>query len=86
METIRQIVHVGGDRKVEVTLPDTVQPGVIEMVIVLQPVESSYPPDQRPLNLFGFLSHLRLNRIFRGTARVFVHPSKYGQGRLPYEQ
>lgn len=57
METVRQIVTVTNDRKVELTLPDTVPPGLVEMVIVLQPVSEKNPLAQ-PFNqrtLFGFL-------------------------------
>ncbi len=66
METIRQIVQVSGDRKIEITLPDTVQPGLVEVIIVLQPIpqalpQSDSPTESRqehssqPLDLFGFL-------------------------------
>ncbi|NJL20994.1 MAG: hypothetical protein HC895_09500 [Leptolyngbyaceae cyanobacterium SM1_3_5] len=53
METIRQIVQVSGDRKIELTLPDAVQPGLVEIVVVLQPLPQPALP-QIP-NLFGFL-------------------------------
>jgi hypothetical protein len=56
METIRQVVEVKRDRKVEITLPDTIQPGFFEMVIVVQPMpqadSEAVPPSS---NLFGFL-------------------------------
>ncbi|UBF23833.1 hypothetical protein K9N68_18965 [Kovacikia minuta CCNUW1] len=56
METIRQVIEVKGDRKVEITLPDVIQPGLIEMVIVVQPMPQTAlktaPPSS---NLFGFL-------------------------------
>jgi hypothetical protein len=57
METIRQIVTVTDERKVEVTLPDSVQPGLVEMVIVLQPLPQSLQPKEEinRRNLFGFL-------------------------------
>lgn len=53
METIRQVVHVRSDRKIELTLPETVEPGLVEIVIVLQPLPNS---EQLPRkSLFGFL-------------------------------
>jgi len=54
METIRQIVQVNGDRKVEITLPEGVPPGLVEIVVVLQPLQSVPTPTPSP-NLFGFL-------------------------------
>lgn len=56
METIRQVIEIKDDRKVEITLPDTIQPGLVEMVVVVQsvpqvPVESA----TSSINLFGFL-------------------------------
>jgi hypothetical protein len=56
METIRQVIEVKGDRKVEITLPDTIQPGFVEMIVVVQ----SMPQTERETapssnNLFGFL-------------------------------
>lgn len=66
METIRQIVQVNSDRKIEITLPATVTPGLIEVVIVLQPIplansskdsslETLDEYSSQPLDLFGFL-------------------------------
>jgi hypothetical protein len=55
METIRQIVLVNRDRKIELTLPEGVKPGLIEIVVVLQPLERSKPPSTEIPNLFGFL-------------------------------
>lgn len=56
METIRQVIEVKGDRKVEITLPDTIQPGLVEMVVVVQSMSQTdleaIPPS---INLFGFL-------------------------------
>ena len=56
METIRQVVEVKSDRKVEITLPDTIQPGLVEMVVVVQSMPrtdlETAPPSS---NLFGFL-------------------------------
>jgi len=50
------VIEVKGDRKVEITLPDTIQPGFIEMVVVLQSVSQ---PDlvaaSSSSHLFGFL-------------------------------
>ncbi|MCY7320312.1 MAG: hypothetical protein LH660_00520 [Phormidesmis sp. CAN_BIN36] len=57
METIRQIITVTAERKVEFTLPDSVKPGLIEMVIVLQPLPNTPQSKQANIhkNLFGFL-------------------------------
>ena len=65
METIRQIVQVNSDRRIEITLPATVTPGLIEVVIVLQAIPPAEPKDSlsetlheyssQPLDLFGFL-------------------------------
>jgi hypothetical protein len=61
METIRQIVLVNRDRKVELTLPEGVQPGLVEIVVVLQPLEPLEPSERSQSisteipNLFGFL-------------------------------
>lgn len=57
METIRQIVTVTAERKVEVILPDSVQLGLVEMVIVLQPLSPTPQPVEvaNRRNLFGFL-------------------------------
>ena len=56
METIRQVIEVKGDRKVEITLPDSIQPGLVEIVVVVQsmpqPDFETAPPSS---NLFGFL-------------------------------
>lgn len=38
METIRQTVEVKSDRKLEINLPDNLNPGLFEVVIVLQPI------------------------------------------------
>ncbi|MBW4580904.1 MAG: hypothetical protein KME42_15160 [Tildeniella nuda ZEHNDER 1965/U140] len=55
METMRQIVQVNSDRKVELTLPDAVEPGLVEIVVVLQPLQPSQTPAAQSINLFGFL-------------------------------
>lgn len=66
METIRQIVQVNSDRRIEITLPATVTPGLIEVVIVLQSIPPADSPkdslsetlheySSQPLDLFGFL-------------------------------
>ena len=55
METMRQIVQVKSDRKVELTLPEAVEPGLIEIVVVLQPLQPSQIPATQSANLFGFL-------------------------------
>lgn len=57
METIRQIVTVTAERKVEITLPDSVQPGLVEIVITLQPLPHTSQTVEvtNHRNLFGFL-------------------------------
>jgi hypothetical protein len=55
METIRQIVLVNSDRKIELPLPEGVQPGLVEIVVVLQPLERSKSTSTEIPNLFGFL-------------------------------
>lgn len=55
METIRRIVQVNSDRKVELTLPEAMQPGLIEVVVVLQPLQPSSTATTQSTNLFGFL-------------------------------
>ena len=56
METIRQVVEAKSDRKIEITLPNTIQPGLVEMVVVVQSMPrtdlQTAPPSS---NLFGFL-------------------------------
>jgi hypothetical protein len=62
METIRQVVQVGKNRQIQITLPETVEPGLVEMVIVVQPVSNqsgasrSSSGENKPVNLFGFLA------------------------------
>lgn len=57
METIRQTVRVKSDRKIEITLPDNINPGLFEVVVVLQPISKANPQrdSTQALNLFGFL-------------------------------
>jgi hypothetical protein len=56
METIRQVIEVKSDRKVEITLPSTIQPGLVEMVVVVQPMPQNHlEPASPSINLFGFL-------------------------------
>jgi hypothetical protein len=55
METMRQIVQVNSDRKVELTLPEAVEPGLVEIVVVLQPLQRSQTPATQSASLFGFL-------------------------------
>lgn len=57
METIRQIITVTTERKIEVTLPDSVKPGLVEMLIVLQSLPDASHSTQASTrqNLFGFL-------------------------------
>ncbi len=58
METIRKVVSVGSDRQLKVPLPDTVEPGLLEVVVVVQslpPLRSVSPEEDEALDLFGFL-------------------------------
>ncbi|PZV10778.1 MAG: hypothetical protein DCF22_15815 [Leptolyngbya sp.] len=58
METIRQVIEVKSDRKVEITLPDTIEPGLVEMVVVVQSMPQTDLETAPPvINLFGFLPH-----------------------------
>jgi hypothetical protein len=56
METIHQVIEVKGDRKIEITLPDTIQPGLVEMIVVLQAMPRTDSETAPPLSkLFSFL-------------------------------
>ncbi|NEQ48061.1 MAG: hypothetical protein F6K00_32830 [Leptolyngbya sp. SIOISBB] len=58
METFRQVVTVSSDhRKIEVTLPNTIPPGKVEVVLVVQPISDQSGSASLPdvVNLFGFL-------------------------------
>jgi len=55
METIRQVIEVKGDRKVEITLPNTIQPGLVEMVVVVRSMPQTQLEANSSSNLFGFL-------------------------------
>ena len=56
METIRQVVEVQGDRKVQITLPNTIEPGLVEMVIVVRSLPQIEPETApQATHLFGFL-------------------------------
>ena len=56
METIRQVIEVKCHRKVEITLPDTIELGLVEMVVVVQSIPQNYPhTTPQSINLFGFL-------------------------------
>jgi hypothetical protein len=56
METIRQVIEVKSNRKVEITLPSTIQPGLVEMVVVVRPMPQTHlEPASSSINLFGFL-------------------------------
>lgn len=56
METIRQVIEVKSDRKVKITLPNTIQPGLVEMVVVVQSMPPNHLETASPSsNLFGFL-------------------------------
>ena len=56
METIRQVIEVKSDRKIEITLPDTIQPGLVEIVDVVQSMPRTQLETAAPSStLFGFL-------------------------------
>lgn len=61
METIRQVVQVGKSRQIQLTLPESVEPGLVEVVIVVQPLSNQTKSiDDRAqknqiVELFGFL-------------------------------
>jgi hypothetical protein len=65
METIRQIVQVKRDpselgkasRKLELTLPETVEPGLVEIIVVMQTLksESQSSKAEQLTKSFGFL-------------------------------
>ncbi|NEQ37304.1 MAG: hypothetical protein F6K40_13920 [Okeania sp. SIO3I5] len=58
METIRKVVYVGSDRQLEISLPDTVEPGLVEVVLVVQSlprVTEVSQEGEETLDLFGFL-------------------------------
>lgn len=61
METIRQVVQVGKSRQIQITLPETVEPGLVEVVIVVQPLSnqikstSDRSQENQLVELFGFL-------------------------------
>lgn len=57
METFRQVVTVGSDHRVEVTIPDTIPPGQVEIVVVVQPISEPAAPASSAAtsSLFGFL-------------------------------
>ncbi|MBC6422158.1 MAG: hypothetical protein GDA38_11885 [Hormoscilla sp. SP12CHS1] len=38
METIRKVVSIGCDRQLEIRLPDAVEPGLVEVIVVVQPL------------------------------------------------
>jgi len=44
METIRQVVQVGSDRQIQITLPETIKPGLVEVVIVVQSISTQLNP------------------------------------------
>jgi hypothetical protein len=58
METIRRVVLVNPDRKVEITLPDKIEPGLAELVIMVKSmscVDDRYISTECSPRLFGFL-------------------------------
>ena len=58
METIRKVVYIGSDRQLEISLPDTVEPGLVEVVVVVQslpPITEVSQEKEEVLDLFGFL-------------------------------
>ncbi len=44
METIHQVVQVGSDRQIQITLPETIKPGLVEVVIVVQSISTQLNP------------------------------------------
>jgi hypothetical protein len=61
METMRQVVQVEPDRKIELTLPNSIQPGLVEMLIVVQPIVQPQATTDATISpataqgMFGFL-------------------------------
>ncbi|OZH52071.1 hypothetical protein AFK68_26720 [Hydrocoleum sp. CS-953] len=58
METVRKIVSVGSDRQIKISLPETIQPGLVEVVVVMQSLPKSTEnlvDSFEPSELFGFL-------------------------------
>jgi hypothetical protein len=61
METMRQVVQVEPDRKIELTLPSSVEPGLVEMLIIMQPVVLPHAATDAVISpetaqaMFGFL-------------------------------
>ena len=61
METIRQVVQVGKSRQIQITLPESVEPGLVEVVIVVQPLSNQTKltddraQENQIVELFGFL-------------------------------
>ncbi len=61
MKTIRQVVQVGKNRQIQITLPESIEPGLVEVVIVVQPVldqtksTSERSQENQTVELFGFL-------------------------------
>lgn len=57
METFCQVVTVSSDRKIEMTLPDAIPPGQVEIVVVVQSISEPATSASSPAvnNLFGFL-------------------------------
>jgi hypothetical protein len=61
MKTIHQVVQVDKTRQIQITLPESVEPGLVEVVIVVQPVSTQTQPipdhsQKKPIvDLFGFL-------------------------------
>ena len=61
MKTIRQVVQVGKSRQIQITLPESVEPGLVEVVIVVQPVlnqtksTNDRSQENQIVELFGFL-------------------------------
>jgi hypothetical protein len=61
MKTIRQVVQVGKNRQIQITLPESIEPGLVEVVIVVQPIldqtksTSDCSQENQTVELFGFL-------------------------------
>ena len=62
METIRQIVQINSDRKLEINLPPNIEPGLVEVVVVVQSLNAIAPnPKQKTLDALQGLAEIRKN-------------------------
>jgi len=59
METVRKIVRLEeADRQLSIALPETIGPGLVEVLVVMQPILQSTEVTENlseDLNLFGFM-------------------------------